>query len=81
MCVSLDRFRLRQFRKPREGDFVFRDLDAEVVNAERLLDEAFLGGEEVGEVSDRSLLQREADRKAGAFICFRFLCGDGTASR
>lgn len=68
MGVGLGLVRLRHLSKPREADRILCDLDAKVVNAESLFDEAFLGCEEVGEVSDRHLVEWEADGKASGFI-------------
>ena len=48
--------------EPREGDAVFLKLEAQVVDAQRLFDEAALGVQQLGQVPDLNLIERNGNR-------------------
>ena len=59
--------------EPREGDAVFLKLEAQVVDAQRLFDETALGVQQLGQVPDLNLIERNRNREAHVFLLSRFL--------
>ena len=52
MRVGFDLFGRGQLFKPREGDAIFLELNADVLDAEGLFDQLAFGIQQLGEVSD-----------------------------
>ena len=67
MRVGFDLFGRGQLFKPREGDAIFLELNADVLDAEGLFDQLAFGIQQFGEVSDRDLFERDLNRKACLF--------------
>ena len=64
MRVGFDLFGRGQLLEPRESNAVFLELNANVLNAEGLFDQLAFGIQQLGEVSDRDLFERDLNRQA-----------------
>ena len=75
MRVGFDLFGRGQLFEPREGDAVFLELNADVLDAEGLFDQLTFGVQQLGEVSDRDLFERDLNRQACSSVSASSLTG------